>query len=49
MSNAQLLELIKKNPISVACGLLVIILGVTTYFRWDYVPEAAKILEQKVA
>ena len=49
MSNAQLLDLIKKNPISVACGLLVIILGVTTYFRWDYVPEAAKILEQKVA
>lgn len=49
MSNEQLLVLIKKNPLSVACGLLVLVLGVVTYFRWDLVPEAAKLLEAKGA
>lgn len=49
MSNEQLLELIKKNPLSVACGVLVLVLGVTTYLRWDRVPEAVTLLEEKVA
>jgi len=29
--------------------VLVLLLGVTTYFRWDLVPEAAKLLEEKGA
>jgi len=49
MSNEQLFELLKKNPISVACGVLVLLLGVAIYLRMDLVPEAAKLLEQKVA
>jgi hypothetical protein len=49
MSNEQLLELLKKNPISVACGVLVLLLGVAIYLRLDLVPESAKLLEEKVS
>lgn len=49
MSNEQLIALLKKNPISVGCGLLSLLLAVAIYFRSDLVPEAAKLLEQKTA
>jgi hypothetical protein len=49
MSNEQLIAFIKKNPVSVVCGLLSLLIGVAIYFRIDLVPEAAKLLEQKIA
>jgi hypothetical protein len=49
MSNEQLIALLKKNPISVGCGLLSLLIAVAIYFRSDLVPEAAKLLEQKTA
>jgi len=49
MSNEELIALLKKNPISVACGLLALVIAVTIYYRSDLVPDAAKLLEQKTA
>jgi len=49
MSNEELIALLKKNPISVACGLLSLLIAVAIYYRSDLVPEAAKLLEQKTA
>ena len=49
MSNEQLIALLKKNPVSVGCGLLSLLIAVAIYFRSDLVPEAAKLLEQKTA
>lgn len=49
MSNEQLIALLKKNPVSVACALISLLIGVALYFRSDLVPDTAKLLEQKIA
>jgi len=49
MTNEQLFALVKKNPLSVGCGVLAILIGVVIYFRMDELPEAMTLLEQKIA
>jgi len=49
MTNEQLFAVIKKNPISVGCGILALLIGVVIYLRMDLVPDAAKLLEEKTA
>ncbi|MBC7369531.1 MAG: hypothetical protein H7343_22410 [Undibacterium sp.] len=49
MTNEQLFALIKKNPLSVGCGVLALLIGVVISVRIDSVPERAKLLEQKIA
>jgi hypothetical protein len=47
MSNEELIELIKKNVIAVACVLVSIAIGVAIYLRSDLLPEAEKVLAAK--
>jgi hypothetical protein len=49
MTNAELMAFVKKNPISVGCGLLAVALGVVIYFRAGAIPEAEGELAQKSA
>ncbi len=49
MNTAELLAFIKKNPISVGCGLLCLILGAGIYFRSSEIPDAEAALAQKSA
>lgn len=49
MTNEEQIALLKKNPISVGCGLLSILLGVGIYFRGDAIPTAEAELGQKSA
>lgn len=49
MTNEELLALVKRNPVSVGCGLFALVIGVLIYHRMDLLPEAAIQLEQKVA
>lgn len=49
MSKDELVALIKKNPISVGCGVLALALGVGLYFRADAIPEAEAERDQKTA
>lgn len=49
MSNDELLTFIKKNPISVGCGVLSFILATAVYLRSSEIPEAEDILLQKTA
>ncbi len=44
MSNEQFIALIKKNPITVVCIVLVIAIGLFTYYRMDELPEQDRIL-----
>lgn len=47
MTNAELLAFVKKNPISVGCGLLALALTATIYLRAEAIPEAEEVLAQK--
>ncbi|MEX2044946.1 MAG: hypothetical protein WD941_06295 [Opitutus sp.] len=49
MTNENLLAVIKKNPIGVACGALAIGLVVAIYFRSGGIPEAEAELAQRLA
>jgi hypothetical protein len=49
MTNEELFALIKKNPISFACGALTIGLAVALYFRSDAIPEAEAKLTERAA
>ena len=49
MTNQDLLALIKKNPISVACGAVAIGLAVAIYFRSGGIPAAEADLAQRMA
>lgn len=46
MTNQELLALVKKNPVSVGCGLLALALGVGFYFRSDQIPAVTAQLDQ---
>jgi hypothetical protein len=47
MTNPELIALLKKNPISVGCGLLSLALAAGIYFRGGEVPAAEEELAQK--
>ncbi|MBI5426509.1 MAG: hypothetical protein HZA32_20730 [Opitutae bacterium] len=47
MTGADLLALVKKQPIAFACGLLALLCGVALYFRSDAVDEAQRLFEEK--
>ncbi|HEX2852085.1 MAG TPA: hypothetical protein VHO24_02520 [Opitutaceae bacterium] len=47
LTNEQVVEFAKKNPISVGCGVLIVALLATAYFRADLPGEAETELEQK--
>ncbi|MBS0661790.1 MAG: hypothetical protein JSR48_00880 [Verrucomicrobia bacterium] len=49
ISNEKLIGFVKAQPVSVACGVLTILLGVGIYFRSDYVADAERVLEEKIA
>jgi len=49
MSNDELFSFIKKNPISVGCGVLSLFLAAGVYLRSAEIPEAEDILVQKTA
>lgn len=49
ISNQQLFAFIKAQPISVGCGVLVVLLGAGIYFRSDLIPEAEKLLDERSA
>jgi hypothetical protein len=49
MTNEEQIALLKKNPISVGCGVLSILLGVLIYFRGDAIPTVEADLTQKSA
>ena len=49
MTNAELLALLKKNPIGVGCGVLSLLLAGGIYYRGGQVPEAEAELAQKSA
>ncbi len=47
MTNEALVALLKKNPISVGCGILCLALAGGIYFRSDAIPAAEAELAQK--
>jgi hypothetical protein len=47
MTNAEVITLLKKNPIAVGCGVLSLALAVGIYFRGGAVPAAEEELAQK--
>ena len=49
MTNQVFIAFIKKNPISIGCGLLAVGLSVGAYFRADAIPEADTVLTDKSA
>ncbi len=49
MSNAELLALVKKNPIGVGCGVLSLLLAGAIYYRSGQVPDAEDAVTQKTA
>jgi hypothetical protein len=49
MTNAELMAFIKKNPISVGCGAVALVLGAVIYFRGAAIPDAEAELAQKSA
>lgn len=49
MTNEQLIALVKKNPIPVACGALALLVAVGLYFRSGAIAEAEAELTQKSA
>lgn len=46
MTNQEFVALLKKNPISIGCGVLALALGAGLYVRSDRLPEATAQLEQ---
>ncbi len=49
MTNADQFAFVKKNPISVGCGVVALALIAGIYLRSDAIPEAEGILVQKTA
>jgi hypothetical protein len=49
MTNEALIALLKKNPVSVGCGALSLLLVAGLYFRSDAIPAAEAELAQKAA
>jgi hypothetical protein len=49
MTNEELIALIKKNPVSVGCGFLSLLLAGALYFRSEEIPAAEDELTQKTA
>lgn len=49
LSNEQVVEFLKKNPISVSCAVLSLLLLGAHYYRSDFAAAAATELEQKTA
>ncbi len=49
ISNEQLVSLIKKNPIGVICGIIILTLAAVLYFGSDRLPESERILKEKSA
>lgn len=49
MTGADLIALIRRNPVSFGAGFLAVVLALATYFRMDEIPAAAALLEQKTA
>ena len=49
MTTPELVAWIKKNPISVGCGVLSLALAVALYFRSDAIAEANQTLDEKTA
>ncbi len=49
MTNAELMAFVRKNPISVGCGALALLLGGAVYFRASEIPVAEAELTQKSA
>ena len=47
MTASDLLAVLKKNPISVACAVLSLGLGVAIYLRSDAIPEATTELDER--
>jgi len=47
MTNAELLALVRKNPISIGCGVLALLLGGGVYYRGGQVPDVEAELAQK--
>lgn len=47
MTNQELVAFIKKNPISVGCGVLCLAVGVAMYLRSDLFPTAETTLAEK--
>jgi hypothetical protein len=49
MTNQELVALIKKNPISVGCGVICLAVGAALYFRADAIPTKETELAAKSA
>jgi hypothetical protein len=49
LTNEQVVELVKKNPISIGCGILSLALLITAYIRSDLPAEEQQKLEQKTS
>lgn len=49
MTNQELIALIKKNPIPVACGVILVAVGIGFYFRSGDFPAAEAELAEKSA
>ena len=49
MTTADLVALIRKNPITFACGAFCLLLGLSYYFRFQLVDEAETELAQRTA
>ena len=47
MTNAELFAFVRKNPISIGCGVLALALLGGIYFRSDEIPESEAELTQK--
>jgi len=47
MTSADLIALVRKNPVSFGSGLIAVVLGLAIYFRSADLPAAAALLEQK--
>lgn len=49
MTNEDLIAFVRKNPVSVSCGLVALLCGLGIYFRSGGLPEAESQVEQKSA
>ncbi|ACB73931.1 hypothetical protein [Opitutus terrae] len=47
ISNADFVAFLKRNPISVGCGVLSLILAIAIFYRSSAVPEAMTTLDEK--
>jgi len=49
MTTPELVALLKKNPLSVGCAVLCVLVGAAIYYRSGEVPDAQAALDQKSA